>query len=138
MYPTGQYVIEPNVPAMPGYEAAVTVAAVGPSVVGFAIGDAGLSTFEITQDQEKLERAKRFINEGLAAGQLRPVIDRTFGFDEMTEAHRYTESNAQVGTIVVALLRSFGFALAWPAWTSSIHPCRSNSVHPFNADIQEA
>ena len=63
----------------------------------------GYQLFEITEDQEKLERAKHFINEGLAGGQLRPVIDRTFGFDEMAEAHRYMESNAQVGKIVVAL-----------------------------------
>ncbi len=63
----------------------------------------GYQLFEITQNQEKLERAKRFINEGLASGQLRPVIDRTFGFDEMDEAHRYMESNAQVGKIVVTL-----------------------------------
>ncbi|BCG25955.1 hypothetical protein TUM18999_41460 [Pseudomonas tohonis] len=59
--------------------------------------------FEITQDREKLERAKHFINEGLASGQLQPVIDRTFSFDEMAEAHRYMESNAQVGKIVVTL-----------------------------------
>ena len=63
----------------------------------------GYQLFEITQNQEKLERAKHFINKGLASGQLRPVIDRTFSFDEMTEAHRYMESNAQVGKIVVEL-----------------------------------
>jgi NADPH:quinone reductase-like Zn-dependent oxidoreductase len=63
----------------------------------------GYQLFEITEDQEKLERAKHFINEGLASGQLRPVVDRIFGFDEMAEAHRYMESNAQVGKIVVAL-----------------------------------
>jgi len=63
----------------------------------------GYQLFEITQDREKLERAKHFINEGLASGQLQPVIDRTFSFDEMAEAHRYMESNAQVGKIVVTL-----------------------------------
>ncbi|WP_431188516.1 zinc-binding dehydrogenase [Pseudomonas aeruginosa] len=30
-------------------------------------------------------------------------MDRTFSFDEMAEAHRYMESNAQVGKIVVTL-----------------------------------
>lgn len=40
MYRTGQYVIEPTFPAMLGYEAAGTVSAVGPGVVGFAVGDA--------------------------------------------------------------------------------------------------
>jgi NADPH:quinone reductase-like Zn-dependent oxidoreductase len=63
----------------------------------------GYQLFEITEDPEKLARAKHFINEGLASGQLRPVIDRTFSFDEMAEAHRYMESNAQIGKIVVTL-----------------------------------
>ena len=63
----------------------------------------GYQLFEITQDRDKLERAKQFINEGLACGKLRPVIDRTFSFVQMAEAHRYMESNAQVGKIVVSL-----------------------------------
>jgi Zinc-binding dehydrogenase len=28
---------------------------------------------------------------------LRPVIDCVFGFDQIVDAHRYLESNAQVG-----------------------------------------
>ncbi|WP_150298837.1 zinc-dependent alcohol dehydrogenase family protein [Pseudomonas profundi] len=63
----------------------------------------GYQLFEITGDDAKLERAKAFINEGLASGKLRPVIDRTFAFEDMAEAHRYMESNAQVGKLVVTL-----------------------------------
>jgi NADPH:quinone reductase-like Zn-dependent oxidoreductase len=38
-----------------------------------------------------------------AIGALNPVIDRTFKFDDMVEAHRYLESNGQFGKIVVTL-----------------------------------
>jgi NADPH:quinone reductase-like Zn-dependent oxidoreductase len=37
----------------------------------------------------------------LASGELRPVIARTFALDEIAEAHRYLESNVQVGKVVV-------------------------------------
>jgi NADPH:quinone reductase-like Zn-dependent oxidoreductase len=40
MFRTGQYISEPRLPARPGYEAAGTVAAVGPGVQGFRVGDA--------------------------------------------------------------------------------------------------
>ncbi|MBP6017903.1 MAG: zinc-dependent alcohol dehydrogenase family protein [Burkholderiaceae bacterium] len=63
----------------------------------------GYELFEITSDLEKLEQAKRFVNQGLASGKLRPVVNRTFAFDEMAEAHRYMESNTQIGKIVVTL-----------------------------------
>ena len=37
----------------------------------------------------------------LASCQLKPEIDKVFAFDEMAEAHRYMESNAQIGKILV-------------------------------------
>src|SRR5437763_15975197 len=40
MFRSGQYLEEPKLPARLGYEAAGTVAAVGPDVRGFAVGDA--------------------------------------------------------------------------------------------------
>ncbi|MGE6327355.1 MobQ family relaxase [Psychrobacter pacificensis] len=63
----------------------------------------GYELFEITGDLDKLEQAKNFINQGLANGELRPIINRTFTFEEMAEAHSYMESNTQVGKIVVTL-----------------------------------
>ena len=47
--------------------------------------------------------AVEYILKGLASGALKPVIDRTFKFDDMVEVHRYLESNGQFGKIVVAL-----------------------------------
>ncbi|WP_431823393.1 zinc-dependent alcohol dehydrogenase family protein [Burkholderia sp. F1] len=63
----------------------------------------GYELFEITGDAERLERAKRFITEGLAAGALKPSIDRTFAFEAIADAHRYMEAGAQVGKIVVTV-----------------------------------
>jgi NADPH:quinone reductase-like Zn-dependent oxidoreductase len=34
---------------------------------------------------------------------LKPVIAKTFPFDSIVEAHRYLESNVQVGKIVVTV-----------------------------------
>nr|WP_269767983.1 zinc-binding dehydrogenase [Caballeronia hypogeia] len=39
----------------------------------------------------------------MSEGALRPVIDRTFGFDEIAEAHRYMEAGNQIGKIVVTI-----------------------------------
>lgn len=63
----------------------------------------GYELFEITTDSEKMARAKSFIIEGLRAGKLKPVIDKTFPFEEIADAHRYMEANGQVGKIVVTV-----------------------------------
>jgi NADPH:quinone reductase-like Zn-dependent oxidoreductase len=39
----------------------------------------------------------------LVSGALHPVIARTFSLDEIVEAHRFMESNKQVGKIVVTV-----------------------------------
>ena len=63
----------------------------------------GYVLFEITSNAARLERAKKFVIDGLAAGQLKPVIAKTFPFAEIVEAHRYLESNQQIGKIVVTV-----------------------------------
>ena len=56
---------------------------------------------EITKFPEKREQGKKFIYEGLESGALRPIVARTFPLDDMVEAHKYMESNQQMGKIVV-------------------------------------
>lgn len=56
---------------------------------------------EITNNEAALERAKAFITKGLASGQLKPVIARTFPLEQIQEATRFLESNAQIGKVVV-------------------------------------
>jgi len=63
----------------------------------------GYELFEITTEPEKMARAKSFVTDGLRCGKLKPVIDKTFRFDEIADAHRYMEANGQVGKIVVTV-----------------------------------
>lgn len=64
----------------------------------------GFSLYEIVSVPERLERAKKYIFDGLTSGALWPVIDRIFRpLEEIVEAHRYMESNRQNGKIVVTV-----------------------------------
>jgi NADPH:quinone reductase-like Zn-dependent oxidoreductase len=54
-------------------------------------------------DPKRQKTAVKYILKGLAAGALKPVIDRTFRFDQMREVHQYLESNGQFGKVVVTV-----------------------------------
>lgn len=72
-------------------------------ILGKHLQFTGYELFEITTVAEKMARAKAFVYDGLKSGQLKPVIDKTFAFEEIAEAHRYMEANGQVGKIIVTL-----------------------------------
>ena len=64
----------------------------------------GYTLFEIVSVPERLERARKYIFDGLKSGALWPVIDRIFHpLESIVEAHRYMESNQQNGKIVVTV-----------------------------------
>jgi NADPH:quinone reductase-like Zn-dependent oxidoreductase len=71
------------------------------TVLGKSLTLKGYLYTEITKDDAVLERAKAFINDGLASGELKPRIAHTFTLDTIQEAHRFLESNEQIGKIVV-------------------------------------
>ncbi|MBH02992.1 MAG: hypothetical protein CMP08_02530 [Xanthomonadales bacterium] len=71
------------------------------SVLGGLQTVRGYQLFEITGDDARLARGKSFIVDGLASGTLKPRIDRIFDFEDIVGAHRYMESNQQIGKIVV-------------------------------------
>ena len=54
-------------------------------------------------DETRRKAAIEFVTKGLQAGALKPVIDRTFTFDELADAHRYLEQSGQFGKIVVTV-----------------------------------
>jgi NADPH:quinone reductase-like Zn-dependent oxidoreductase len=54
-------------------------------------------------DPARQKAAVEFVLKGLEAGALKPIIDRTFNFDEMRDAHRYLEKSGQFGKIVVSV-----------------------------------
>ena len=56
---------------------------------------------EVTQNPTVLQQAQRFIAEGVAAGTLKPHIDREFSLNEVVQAHQYLESNQQFGKVVM-------------------------------------
>jgi NADPH:quinone reductase len=72
-------------------------------VLGKSLTLRGYLLFEITSDPARLERAKKWVVDGLAAGELKPVVAKTFPLDQIVEAHRYLESNQQIGKIVVTV-----------------------------------
>lgn len=63
----------------------------------------GYLVHEIVSSPARLAAAKAFILDGVASGALKPVIAKTFRFDEIVEAHRFMESNEQLGKIVVTV-----------------------------------
>ena len=63
----------------------------------------GYLVHEITGDPDRLAGAKAFILDGLGDGSLKPIIARTFPYEQIVEAHRYLESNEQFGKVVVTL-----------------------------------
>jgi NADPH:quinone reductase-like Zn-dependent oxidoreductase len=63
----------------------------------------GYSVWLTTGDETKRKAAVEYILRGLESGALKPVIDRTFSFNDMVEAHRYLEDSGQFGKIVVSV-----------------------------------
>jgi NADPH:quinone reductase-like Zn-dependent oxidoreductase len=59
------------------------------------------SVFDTMRDPEARERGKRYVVDGMRSGALRPIVSRTFPLTEIVAAHRYMESNEQIGKIVV-------------------------------------
>jgi NADPH:quinone reductase-like Zn-dependent oxidoreductase len=54
-------------------------------------------------NETRRKAAIEFVTKGLETGALKPVIDRTFTFDEMADVHRYLEQSGQFGKIVVTV-----------------------------------
>lgn len=63
----------------------------------------GYSIFEIVNFPERFARVKAAVTTGLEQGRYRPAIARTFALADIAAAHRYMESNAQEGKIVVTI-----------------------------------
>jgi NADPH:quinone reductase-like Zn-dependent oxidoreductase len=67
----------------------------------------GYSLFEVVSNPDEFPdeflKAKQFVFKHLANGSFKPIISRTFRLAEIVEAHRYMESNAQIGKIVVTV-----------------------------------
>lgn len=63
----------------------------------------GYTLFEISTNPQRLARAKQFIVQGLTEGTLKPAVAKTFPLEQVVDAHRYMESNQQIGKIVLTV-----------------------------------
>jgi NADPH:quinone reductase len=63
----------------------------------------GYTLWEVTRNPERMAKGKQYVLDGLASGKLKPVIAKTFPFEKIVDAHRFLESNEQVGKIIVTV-----------------------------------
>ncbi len=63
----------------------------------------GYTLFSVVGNPDSFARGKRFVVDGLESGRLKPVIARTFALHDIVAAHRYLESNEQIGKVVVTV-----------------------------------
>jgi NADPH:quinone reductase-like Zn-dependent oxidoreductase len=73
------------------------------SAIGKHLTIKGYTLFEITTSPAALPKAKQYVFDHIVAGDFKPRIDKTFPLSKMVEAHRYMESNVQIGKIVVTV-----------------------------------
>lgn len=63
----------------------------------------GYMVYSVHNSPERLKRSFGYIYEVMRSKEVRPVIDKVFPLSEYAEAHRYLESNEQVGRVVVTV-----------------------------------
>jgi NADPH:quinone reductase-like Zn-dependent oxidoreductase len=68
-----------------------------------ALSIQGYTLFEVVANPELFAKAKNYVFDHIEAGNFKPIIAKTFPLAEIVEAHRYMESNAQIGKIVVTV-----------------------------------
>ncbi len=63
----------------------------------------GYTLFEIVAVPEVRAQGERYVFDKVASGAFKPRIAKTFPLAEIVEAHKYMESNQQIGKIVVTV-----------------------------------
>src|ERR1700730_11153404 len=63
----------------------------------------GYTLREVLYDRKLRAKAEEYVFDHVKTGTFKPRIDRVFPFAEIVEAHRYMESNEQIGKIVVTV-----------------------------------
>ena len=63
----------------------------------------GYTLREVLSDLKLRAKAEQYVFDHVKAGDFKPRIDRVFAFADIVEAHRYMESNQQIGKIVVTV-----------------------------------
>ena len=63
----------------------------------------GYTLFEVVGNPDRMAKGKQYVLDGLASGALKAIIAKTFPFDQIVDAHRFMESNEQIGKIIVTV-----------------------------------
>ena len=63
----------------------------------------GYTLFVVVRNPERMAAGKQYVLDGLASGKLKPIIAKTFPFEKIIDAHRFMESNEQIGKIIVTV-----------------------------------
>lgn len=63
----------------------------------------GYTLFDVVSIPELRKQAEKYVFGHLEAGSFKPRIDKVFPLAQIVEAHRYMESNQQIGKIVVTV-----------------------------------
>jgi NADPH:quinone reductase-like Zn-dependent oxidoreductase len=63
----------------------------------------GYTVREVFSDAKLTAIAKQYVFDHIKAGDFKPRIDKVFPLAQIVEAHRYMESNEQIGKIVVTV-----------------------------------
>lgn len=90
----GHIVIYGTLSSVPAPVSIMDILAKNLTIRGFTLAD-------VLSDAERQNAAKNFIYNGIGKKLLKPTIAKTFPFDDIIEAHKFLESNKQVGKIVV-------------------------------------
>lgn len=61
----------------------------------------GIFRLDYVNRPDELARGRAFLDAALAAGQLKPLIDREFPLARVVDAHHYMAANGQVGKILL-------------------------------------
>jgi NADPH:quinone reductase-like Zn-dependent oxidoreductase len=73
------------------------------TALGKGLSIRGYTVREILSVPQRKAEALKYVFDRVAAGSFKPRIDRVFPLAEIVEAHRYMESNQQIGKIVVTV-----------------------------------
>jgi len=63
----------------------------------------GLNVGHLWSETDRLRSAMDLLLAELAAGRIRPVIARTFPLDRAADAHRYVQSRANIGKVILTI-----------------------------------
>jgi NADPH:quinone reductase-like Zn-dependent oxidoreductase len=73
------------------------------AALGKGLSIRGYTLREVFAIPKLRDKAEKYVFDQINAGKFKPLVDRVFPLSQIVEAHRYMESNEQIGKIVVTV-----------------------------------